>query len=340
MTFPHNCGYNIAIEKNKLSRITGYASDEFITIPGPDGNISDVAVGPALCGQNRASLLIETAQDFIRRLPYVHRRHSLRKPPDLLEEERPSNLNGSGKEVQKMRFIGFYDYTVILTYISLISSVLGMTRAIHGDYKSAIICLAVSGICDAFDGRIARSKKNRTDDEKSFGIQLDSLCDVICFGLFPAMICYLLGVRGVLGVALVMFYCLCAVIRLAFFNVLEGKRQSAEGGAVKIYRGLPVTSIAFILPLAFWLQFVLPELVFMILLHVILLSVGFLFILDFPLKKPGLKTIVSLSLILIVTVGVIFAYTRFRVPAPTDQSNPLVEEIIEEIEDISDDEAP
>lgn len=233
-----------------------------------------------------------------------------------------------------MRFIGFYDYTVILTYISLISSVLGMTRAIHGDYKFAIFCLAVSGICDAFDGRIARTKKNRTDDEKAFGVQLDSICDVICFGIFPAIICYLLGVRGVLGVILVMFYCLCAVIRLAFFNVLEAKRQANEGGATKVYRGLPVTSIAFILPLAFWLQFIIPELAFMILLHAILLVVGFLFILDFPLRKPGLKTIISLSLVLVFTVGIIFAYTRFRVPAPSDEGNPIVEEIEEIIEDL------
>lgn len=233
-----------------------------------------------------------------------------------------------------MRFIGFYDYTVILTYISLISSVLGMTRAIHGDYKFAIFCLAVSGICDAFDGRIARTKKNRTDDEKAFGVQLDSLCDVICFGIFPAIICYLLGVRGVLGVILVMFYCLCAVIRLAFFNVLEAKRQANEGGATKVYRGLPVTSIAFILPLAFWLQFIIPELAFMILLHAVLLVVGFLFILDFPLRKPGLKTIISLSLVLVFTVGIIFAYTRFRVPAPSDEGNPIVEEIEEIIEDL------
>lgn len=237
-----------------------------------------------------------------------------------------------------MRFIGFYDYTVIATYISLISSVLGMTRAIHGDYKGAIFCLAFSGICDAFDGRIARTKKNRTEDEKAFGIQLDSLCDVVCFGIFPAIICYLLGVRGVLGVILAMFYCLCAVIRLGFFNVLEAKRQASGEGATKVYRGLPVTSIAFILPLAFWLQFVLPEFIFMLLLHAILLGVGFLFILDFPLRKPGLKTIITLSLVLAFTVGIIFAYTRFRVPAPTEESNPLVEEIIEELEE-SDDEA-
>ena len=95
--------------------------------------------------------------------------------------------------------IGFYNYSVILTYISLISSVFGMSQAIHGRFKVAVFCLALSGLCDMFDGKIARSMKNRTEDEKSFGIQIDSLCDVVCFGIFPAMICYLLGrdtVRG------------------------------------------------------------------------------------------------------------------------------------------------
>ena len=230
-----------------------------------------------------------------------------------------------------MKFIGFYDYTVILTYLSLISSVFGMTRAIHGDYKLAIFCLAFSGICDAFDGRVARTKKNRTEDEKNFGIQLDSLCDVICFGVFPAMICYLLGVRGTLGVALVMFYCLCAVVRLAFFNVLEANRQKSEDGANKTYRGLPVTSIAFILPLTFWLQFVLPEMAFFVLLHVLLLVIGFLFIYDFPMPKPDLKAIIAYSLVLVVTVGIILAFTRFRVPAPTEETNPIVDGIIEEL---------
>lgn len=226
-----------------------------------------------------------------------------------------------------MRFIGFYDYTVVLTYLSLISSVFGMTRAIHGDYKLAIFCLAFSGICDAFDGRVARTKKNRTADEKNFGIQLDSLCDVVCFGVFPALICYLLGVRGTLGLALVMFYCVCAVARLAFFNVLEAKRQLTESGANKTYRGLPVTSIAFILPLTFWLQFLLPELAFLVLLHVVLLVVGFLFILDFRMPKLGLKAIISLCAILLFTVGIIFTYTRFRVPAPTEETNPIIDEI-------------
>ena len=75
-----------------------------------------------------------------------------------------------------LHFIGVYDYTVILTYLGLISSVFGITQAIHGDYKVAVFCLAFSGVCDAFDGRVARCKKNRTEDGKNFGIQLDSLC--------------------------------------------------------------------------------------------------------------------------------------------------------------------
>ena len=233
-----------------------------------------------------------------------------------------------------MKLIGFYDYTVVLTYLSLISSVWGMTRAIHGDYKLAIFCLAFSGICDAFDGIVARNKKERTADEKAFGIQLDSLCDVVCFGVFPAMICYLLGVRGFLGVALVLFYCICAVVRLAFFNVLEGKRQTTEGGANKTYRGLPVTSIAFILPLTFWLQFIVPEIVFFIMLHVVLLGVGFLFVLDFPMPKPDLKSLMMLIGLVAVTVGIIFLYTRFRVPLHTDRSNMIVEEFGHLIEDM------
>lgn len=233
-----------------------------------------------------------------------------------------------------LKFIGVYDYTVILTYLGLISSIFGMTQAIHGDYRTAIFCLAFSGACDAFDGRVARSKKNRTEDEKNFGIQLDSLCDVICFGVFPAMICYLLGVRGILGLFLVFFYCICAVIRLAFFNVLEGKRQKEEGGSNKVYRGLPVTSIAFILPMTFLFQFLLPELVFLVVLHVLLFVVGFLFILDFPLRKPGLKQILMMIGALAVTVAIILGFTRFRVPDHQDKTNHIIEELFGEANDV------
>ena len=108
-----------------------------------------------------------------------------------------------------MRFLGVYDYTIILTYMSLISAVVGMTLASAGRFTAAVLCLLFSGLCDAFDGTVARTKKNRTDDEKAFGIQLDSLCDVVSFGVFPAMLCFHMGVTGIVGKIILSAYCVC-----------------------------------------------------------------------------------------------------------------------------------
>ena len=184
-----------------------------------------------------------------------------------------------------IKFIGVYDYTVILTYLNLFAGILGIINASAGNYTTAIICLAASGLSDAFDGAVARTKKNRTEDEKGFGIQLDSLCDVVSFGVAPALLCYYMGVDGVLGLIIICFYCLCGTSRLAFFNVLETKRQKKETGCAKSYRGLPITSISIVFPLIYLLKFVVTAKVFTIILHIMLIVIAFLFITDFSIKK-------------------------------------------------------
>ncbi len=133
--------------------------------------------------------------------------------------------------------LGFYDYTVVLTYISLGISILGITRALQGDFRMAIFCLALSGLCDMFDGKIARTKKNRTEDEKKFGIQIDSLCDVVCFGIFPIMICYSLGMKGWASILVLIFYGIASVIRLGYFNVWENckNKEKQNGGREKVW---------------------------------------------------------------------------------------------------------
>lgn len=186
--------------------------------------------------------------------------------------------------------IGFYDYTVVLTYISLAISVVGMTQAAAGNIHIAICCLALSGLCDMFDGKIARTKKDRTDDEKLFGVQIDSLCDVICFGVFPAVICYFMGMNNIPGIFVLVYYSVCSVIRLAYFNVLETNRQRVEEGANKYYHGLPITSMAIALPVVYLLGYIIPLGIFKILLFVNMLTVGTLFVVDFPLKKPSTRT--------------------------------------------------
>ena len=62
--------------------------------------------------------------------------------------------------------IGFYSYTVILTYLSLVFAMVGIHLSVIGIYQWSFICLMMCGICDTFDGMVARSKKNRTEEEK------------------------------------------------------------------------------------------------------------------------------------------------------------------------------
>lgn len=190
-----------------------------------------------------------------------------------------------------MKFIGFYNYTVILTYLSLISSAIGMKLAYERKFGVAICCLVLSGICDMFDGVVARSKKDRTEDEKNFGIQLDSLCDIVCFGVFPAVFLYFSGVNTFFGIAALLFYLLCAVIRLAFFNVLETKRQISESGCAKSYRGLPVTSIAIILPFFYLLGLPLPDHATTAVYYILTVVTGALFISDFRVPKIDIAKI-------------------------------------------------
>ena len=90
-------------------------------------------------------------------------------------------------------FIGKYDKSVIVTYLGVLSTMIGIyfvfgTNTVR--ITGAIICLMVSGICDLFDGKVARMCKNRTDQDKKYGIQIDSLTDMISFIAYPIIILY------------------------------------------------------------------------------------------------------------------------------------------------------
>ena len=206
---------------------------------------------------------------------------------------------------EKQDMLGFYDYTVVLTYISLAVSVFGMTRALEGDFKVAILCLALSGLCDMFDGKIACTKKNRTEDEKKFGIQIDSLCDMVCFGAFPILLAYSLGMRGPIGIVILAWYGMNGVVRLGYFNVCETKRQEETEEVRKYYSGLPITSIAVVLPLVFVLHTVLRN-HFAVALHVAMFVVGTLFVTNIRVKKPRNSTLAVLVGVVALAILKIF----------------------------------
>ena len=201
--------------------------------------------------------------------------------------------------------IGFYNYTVVLTYMSLVSSTIGMFLAITGHFRLALVCLALSGLLDMFDGKVARTKKDRTEDEKKFGIQIDSLCDVVCFGAFPILLSYCLGMRSPIGIAILAFYAIAGVIRLAYYNVMEEKRQEETDENRKYYSGLPITSIAVIMPIVFVIGIFCPE-SFVLLLHCTMLIVGMLFIINFNMPKPKNTTLAIIITIVCMALLKVF----------------------------------
>ena len=141
------------------------------------------------------------------------------------------------------KILGQYHYGVILTYLSVIAAVVGICFSVVHHTWVGVICLLVSGVCDAFDGTVAKTRKNRTIEERMFGEQIDSLSDLIAFGVAPAMLGFGMGMDRWYYVPVFAFFVLCALIRLAHFNVSEELRRNEElaGGVLleNLTRGCP-----------------------------------------------------------------------------------------------------
>lgn len=204
--------------------------------------------------------------------------------------------------------IGFYNYTVILTYIGLASAVTGIYFAMDSGKPLiiSVIALLLAGLCDMFDGKVARTRE-RTEPEKKFGIQIDSLCDLICFGFLPGAIGWAVGMKEVYHYFILVFFTLAAVIRLAYFNVMEEERQKKTKDVRKTYEGLPVTSVALIIPLLYSFKDNIGD-YFAEVYAAVMLVVGIAFITRFKVKKPKMKT-----MLIFVGIGALeFLWLLFR----------------------------
>ena len=179
-------------------------------------------------------------------------------------------------------FIGKYNKSVILTYLGALAAIMGITMAINNHSTGSIICLIIAGICDLFDGKVARMCKNRTEEDKEFGVQIDSLTDMISFVALPVVISCSLGLNKWYCGLVYGIFTVCGIIRLGFFNL-----NSNTNGPVKYYKGLPVTSTAFIFPALYLLGYIIKyNSIFKVIFFVAFLIIACLFVLNFKLRKP------------------------------------------------------
>lgn len=105
----------------------------------------------------------------------------------------------------------------------------------------AFILLPLALVCDFFDGYVARLNPAR---QSTLGADLDSLSDVISFGVAPAVLGFTLGLRGGWDMLALTYFVVCGVSRLARFNVTADALTDEQTGKVKYFEGTPIpTSI-------------------------------------------------------------------------------------------------
>ena len=201
--------------------------------------------------------------------------------------------------------VGFYNYTVILTYLGVVSAVLGLGLSMYGHTSMAVVCLMVSGFCDLFDGSIARTRE-RTVIEKKFGIQIDSLADLICFGILPVAIGFSIGLTQWYEALVLILYVLAALIRLAYYNVTEDELEFCENTKRVYYDGLPVTTIAILIPMIYTLRPVMKS-GFLLLYALCLLMTAVAFLVKVKVRKLGMKGMIMAAFCGIAVLALLIA---------------------------------
>lgn len=188
--------------------------------------------------------------------------------------------------MKKKPFIGVYNLANCVTMLGIAAAVVGVSFA--GKPRLAMLMLILSGVCDMFDGRVARMFP-RTDLEKKYGIQLDSFADTVSFVIFPAVFLVAQS-RTVWTVLIAIVYVFAGVTRLCWFDI-------TTDGHTEYFSGMPVTTIALLLPLWYAVAALAHFTVPVLAIALSLLVMAVLFVANIRVRKPTGKATIALAVV-------------------------------------------
>lgn len=193
--------------------------------------------------------------------------------------------------------------SVFITYLGVIFGVIAMYFAFSkmafsevSYLRYSLVFLILAGVCDMFDGKVARMCK-RTEQEKEFGIQIDSLADTVNFVCLPVIIMLSLGMHSLIDIIVYTLFVLCGISRLGYFNTI-----ATSDKPVKYYSGLPVTTTAIIYPLLGLLHGIIDEHLFKIIYISATFLTAFLFVYKFKVPKLKGKSYIIVPLLALILV--------------------------------------
>ena len=129
-------------------------------------------------------------------------------------------------------------FTLINAACGTVAIFLCLNYAIEGEKRFlwiAFFLLPCALGCDFLDGYVARQRNRRS----SIGADLDSLADIVSFGVAPAVLGFTLGLRGIWDMLILIYFVVCGISRLARFNVTAGDLANSSG-KVKYFEGMPI----------------------------------------------------------------------------------------------------
>jgi CDP-diacylglycerol--serine O-phosphatidyltransferase len=151
---------------------------------------------------------------------------------------------------QRLSMIRSYTWADLLTLANAICGTLSIFAClsyIAGDQTrwlwTAFVLPIFAFVFDSLDGYVARLTKSRTS---MIGADLDSLADIVSFGVAPAVLGYTLGLRGLWDTIILSYFVCCGISRLARFNVTADSMRSEISGKVRYFEGLPIPSSIFL----------------------------------------------------------------------------------------------
>ena len=184
--------------------------------------------------------------------------------------------------LRKLMFVLPNLFTVSSIFCGVYSILLSAEESSGNNFYRAAVAIFFGTFFDAFDGRVARMTKTQSE----FGVELDSLADVITFGVAPAILVYkwALSGMGTLGVVICGSYAACGAIRLARFNVLtHAEHEQSPSGVSRFFVGLPIP-----------------------------LAAGMIVALVLALRNPGVEGAVPVAVLMVVLSFLMVSTVRYR----------------------------
>lgn len=214
------------------------------------------------------------------------------------------------KKKSSIRHRGIYLLPNLFTTGAMFAGFYAITSAINGRFETSAIAIFVAMLLDGLDGRVARM----TNTQSEFGVQYDSLSDMVSFGVAPALVMYLWAFEsmGKLGLFAAFVHTAGGALRLARFNT------QVEVADKRYFQGLPSPAAAAILAGGLWIsvEFAYDIDSIKYLALILTISTGLLMVSNFrysSFKEINLKNRVPFVVAIIIMLGIGFVMAQAEI---------------------------